>query len=91
MALEFLTEAQVSGYGRFQGVPVRSDLERFFLLDDADRGLIGKRRGDQNRLGFALQITTVRFLGFSWRIRWRCLGLWSSIWLIRSMSVIRLA
>lgn len=63
MALEFLTDAQVSGYGRFQGVPVRSNLERFFLLDDADRELVARRRGDHNRLGFALQVTTVRFLG----------------------------
>lgn len=63
MALEFLTDAQVSGYGRFQGVPVQSDLERFFLLDDTDRELVARRRGDHNRLGFALQVTTVRFLG----------------------------
>ena len=37
MAGEFLTEAQVRSYGHFAGVPSRSDLERFFLLDDADR------------------------------------------------------
>jgi hypothetical protein len=33
-----LTDAQVAGYGRFDGVPSRADLERFFFLDDADKG-----------------------------------------------------
>ncbi len=63
MALDFLTDAQVSGYCRYQDVPLRSDLERFFLLDDVDRLLVDRRRGEHNRLGFALQLTTVRYLG----------------------------
>ena len=41
MPMEFLTDAQVAGYGRFDGVPSRADLERFLFLDDADKDLLG--------------------------------------------------
>ncbi|WP_239341835.1 DUF4158 domain-containing protein [Frankia sp. CiP3] len=58
----FLNARQVAAYGCFDGAPSVDELERFFFLDDEDRKLIAKRRGDASRLGFSLQLTTVRFL-----------------------------
>ena len=63
MPVEFLSDAQAAAFGRFVGEPSQNDLERFFYLDDTDQELIRRRRGEHSRLGFAVQVGTVRFLG----------------------------
>ncbi len=41
-----------------------SDLGRFFTLTREDMTLVQQQRSDYNRLGFALQLTSLRYLGF---------------------------
>jgi uncharacterized protein DUF4158 len=60
--VEFLSDVEAGAFGRYEGAPSRAELERFFFLDDADRALVGQRRGDHNRLGFSLQLVTVRYV-----------------------------
>jgi len=63
MAADWLSAEQRASYGRFAGEPTKAQLDRYFTFDAADREAIDSHRREHNRLGFAVQLGTVRFLG----------------------------
>ena len=63
MPVDFLTQEQKAGYGQFIDEPNGVQLARYFHLDETDLEFISNCRGERNRFGIALQLTSLRFLG----------------------------
>jgi TnpA family transposase len=64
MPVQFLTEADRARLSRFPPVIPPDDLIAYFTLSAADRAVLAPHRGTSNRLGFALQLGALRYLGF---------------------------
>src|SRR3546814_13381712 len=59
---------ETEGRARF-GVPTaREDLARRYMLSARDLALVAARRGDTNRIGFAVQLAVLRHPGFGFTL-----------------------
>ena len=63
MPVSFLSASQKQGYGCYVGEPTAAQLAQYFHLGNTDQTQLARRRGLHNRLGFAVQLGPVRFLG----------------------------
>lgn len=63
MPVQFLSDEQARRYGSFHGDPSAEQLSRFFSFGPEEQEDINRHRDDRARLGYAVQLGCVRFLG----------------------------
>ena len=63
MPVSFLSPAQRNNYAKYPADLPSDIVANLFFLDDQDIEWIANKRGDFSRLGYALQLATVRFIG----------------------------
>lgn len=63
MPVEFLSDEQAARYGRYHADLSPEQLARFFYLSPADVEFLAPYRLPHTRLGCAVQLCTLRFLG----------------------------
>ena len=63
MSLRLLPDAVVSGHAQLPSDLTPDQLRDHFTLTARDLSLISERRRAHNKLGFAVQLCTLRFLG----------------------------
>ncbi|HIF0232374.1 TPA: Tn3 family transposase [Legionella pneumophila] len=63
MPVDFLSPTHSENYGRYPNDLTPEFIANYFFLDDQDREWIRSKRGQFSRLGYALQLTTARFIG----------------------------
>jgi TnpA family transposase len=64
MPVQFLSQAEHDQLNRFPEEISHEELNSFFWLSPEDQQALDAIRGDYNRLGFALQLGCLRYLGF---------------------------
>jgi len=63
--VSFLTRRDRERLDRFPTEISPEGVSTYFMLSESDLGRALVQRGDHNRLGFALQLCTLRYLGFA--------------------------
>ncbi|MFD2385898.1 DUF4158 domain-containing protein [Enterococcus rivorum] len=61
--MKIMSNEQRQFFGIYAGIPSDEQLVKYFHLDDYDKSVIQSLRTESTRLGFAVQLGSVRFLG----------------------------